>query len=202
MHDHFLIKIESARLIAQNCHITKPSTNQMWDPQLMISVKYWKNQSINVGQDAFFKKFTAFINKQINKQDCPRTMTQLIKRKLFVILKVRNSAIIDGVVIKSFIIREKNDSGRFAISYDIPNGVLSGVSNGVLNPKWYTERIPNGEPNSVQSGVLNGVLNDVLHGIPNGVLNDITDGFLNSVQSGVPEWCSELSPEWRLDWHL
>ena len=33
------------------------------------------------------KKFTAFINKQINKQDRPRTMTQLSKRKILVLLR-------------------------------------------------------------------------------------------------------------------
>ena len=38
----------------------------------------------------FEKKFTAFINKQINKQDRPRTMIQLFKRKTLVILRQEN----------------------------------------------------------------------------------------------------------------
>ena len=69
-------------------------------------------------------------------------MTRLIKRKLLVILKVRKLFIyrvilhlifIDDVVLESFIIRGKMTAIVLPISYDIPNGIMSGVPNGVLN---------------------------------------------------------------------
>ena len=69
--------------IAKNRHIATPTTNQMRKLPGMILVQYEKNPSKTVDCERILRK--SLLNTQINKQDCPRTMTRLIKKKTFVI---------------------------------------------------------------------------------------------------------------------
>ena len=104
----------------------------------------------------FKEKFTNCVHKQINKQDCPRTMTRLIKRKLLVILKVRKLFIYHAMLYLIFI--------------DVDVRTLRVIENFIIKGKMTATVLKFLMTSQMASRVASRINDpiDVLHGVPNG----------------------------------
>ena len=145
--------------------------------------------------------------KLTNKQDYPRTMNRLVKRKKFVMLKHRNCPFIIvgwrwGIdVFRSNELTHcyKKEMSRMAswmasrtTSRMHPDCHPECHSERYLEwhqswrPKWRPDGILNGIPNGTLNGIPIGILNSILKGITNCISNGIQIGLPNGVSNGIP----------------